>query len=323
MIFSAHFKRISIYREQSILGIASVAILLVLFFSYVFLPPKDFKHNTTVTVERGSTLRDIANTLEKEGVVRSAFWFQFFTLMLADEKNIEAGEYAFGIPMNSYAVAQIFASGQKNTRVVKVTIPEGLTNKEIVSVFEKSLVLFDSSYFLAKASEGYSFPDTYFFTPEATTVDVLEMLTQTFSEKTAELKSEALPEGVIFEDIIKMASILEKEARTPKDMAMVSDILWRRIKLGIPLQVDASFVYILGKGTKDLTVEDLAIDSPYNSYVYKGLPPTPISNPGLVAIKAAIFPTPNSYLFFLTGKDGEMYYSKTFEEHIVKKQKYL
>ena len=313
----------SIYREVVILVIGIFVVSLILLFSYIFLAPADFVNGTTITVEKGSSLNNIAKTLEKDHVVRSAFWFQFFTLMLANEKNIEAGEYRFESPLPSFAVARVFAYGQRNSRVVKGTIPEGLTNKEIAVLLTRKLALFNAEDFLSKAKEGYSFPDTYFFTPEATADDVLEILTGTFHKKTAELQTKTLPDGVTFDDIIKMASILEKEARTSKDMAMVSDILWRRIQIGIPLQVDASFAYILGKGTSELTLEDLSTDSPYNSYIHRGLPPTPISNPGLNAINAAISPISNQYLYFLTGKDGEMYYSKTFEEHVAKKQKYL
>jgi len=324
MNFLARLKKIwSLYREESVIAIAVVCILITIFISYVFLAPRDFVSGTSVTIQKGSTLREIALSLEKEHVVRSAFWFQFFALTLASEKKIEAGEYTFKTPMNSFEVARMFAYGERNTQALKITIPEGLTNKNIAELLSRSLSAFNVDDFLAKAKEGYAFPDTYFFAPEMTADDVLDILTQTFESRTKDLQTQASSEKANFDDVVKMASILEKEARTAEDMKMVSDILWRRIKLGIPLQVDASFVYILGKGTADLTLEDLATDSPYNSYTHKGLPPTPISNPGIRAIDAALNPTKNPYLFFLTGKDGEMHYSKTFEEHIVNKKKYL
>ena len=104
---------------------------------------------------------------------------------------------------------------------------------------------------------------------------------------------------------------------------IVSGILWKRLSLGMALQVDASFKYINGKGTKDLSLADLKIDSPYNSYLYKGLPPTPICNPGLGSIQAALTPTQTAYLFFLTDKTGNMHYAKTYAEHLLNKQKYL
>lgn len=129
--------------------------------------------------------------------------------------------------------------------------------------------------------------------------------------------------GRSLEDIIVMASILEGEAKTREDMEIVSGILWKRIEIGMPLQVDTSFVYILGKATEDLTLSDLEVKSPYNTYLYKGLPPGPISNPGLDSIRAAVNPTTTPYLYFLTGNDGKMYYARTFDEHVKNKQKYL
>jgi UPF0755 protein len=124
-------------------------------------------------------------------------------------------------------------------------------------------------------------------------------------------------------DIIKMASIIEEEGKTKESREIISGILWKRISLKMPLQVDSSFKYINGKVTSNLTTEDLKIDSPYNSYIKLGLPPTPISNPGLMAIKATISPKNSPYLYFLTGKDGNMYYSISFDEHVINKQKYL
>lgn len=120
-----------------------------------------------------------------------------------------------------------------------------------------------------------------------------------------------------------MASILEGEARGREEMEIIAGILWRRIEIGMPLQVDTTFLYVNGKNTFTLTQADLKIDSPYNTYLYRGLPPTPISNPGLTAIRAALNPQPTPYLYFLTGRDGLMYYSRTHDEHVQKKTRYL
>jgi len=120
-----------------------------------------------------------------------------------------------------------------------------------------------------------------------------------------------------------MASIIEAEARTTESRRIISGILWKRISLGMPLQVDSTFVYINGKNTYELTSDDLKIDSPYNTYVYKGLPPTPIGNPGLDAILAALYPKTSKYLYFLSSKSGDMYYATTFEQHKRNKELYL
>ena len=119
-----------------------------------------------------------------------------------------------------------------------------------------------------------------------------------------------------------MASILQKEVRQPDTMKMVSGILWKRLSIGMALQVDAVFGYIFNKPTYSPSLDDLAVDSLYNTYKYRGLPPGPISNPGLDAIEAALTPTPSKYLYYLTGKDGTMHYATTFEQHI-DNRKYL
>jgi len=120
-----------------------------------------------------------------------------------------------------------------------------------------------------------------------------------------------------------MASILEGEALTTSDRKLVAGVLWRRLEIGMPLQVDATFSYVNGKTTFELTLDDLKIDSPYNTYKYKGLPPTPINNPGLNSINAALYPTKTKYLYFLSGNDGKMHYARTFEEHKRNRQLYL
>ena len=120
-----------------------------------------------------------------------------------------------------------------------------------------------------------------------------------------------------------MASIIEREAITPEARRIVSGILWKRIKMGMPLQVDATFAYVNGKNTYELTAEDLHIDSKYNTYEYKGLPPGPICNPGLDSIIATIEPTATPYLYYLSEKNGTMHYAKTFEEHKMNKVKYM
>ena len=124
-------------------------------------------------------------------------------------------------------------------------------------------------------------------------------------------------------DIIIMASILEDEATSTEARRIVSGILWKRLALGMPLQVDSTFLYINGKNTYDLTLDDLKIDSPYNTYLYKGLPPGPIGNPGLEAITDAVNPTASKYLYFLSSRDGTVYYAKTFEKHQTNREKYL
>ncbi|MCX6701950.1 MAG: endolytic transglycosylase MltG [Candidatus Zambryskibacteria bacterium] len=174
---------------------------------------------------------------------------------------------------------------------------------------------------LAKSNEGYLFPDTYFISKTAKSMDVINMMKENFEVKINSVSGIATSTHKL-KDIIIMASILEGEA-LPKDRNIVAGILWKRLEMGMPLQVDSTFAYINGKNTYELTLDDLKIDSPYNTYKYRGLPPGPISNPGLEAIISAINPIKTKYLYFLTEKDGTIHYAKTFEEHKRNKELYL
>ncbi len=146
---------------------------------------------------------------------------------------------------------------------------------------------------------------------------------QTFKKRIATLTSEVEKFGKPVSEIVILASLLEEEASTSEDRRIVSGILWKRLSMGMLLQVDATFQYINGKGSLELTLDDLKIDSPYNTYKYKGLPPTPISNPGLDSIRAAVIPTKTNYLYYLSERDGTMHYATTFAEHLRNKARYL
>jgi len=140
---------------------------------------------------------------------------------------------------------------------------------------------------------------------------------------TPELRQEIVKQKKSFFEVLTLASIIEKEVSEPEDMKMVADIFYKRLKAGIALQSDATVNYATGKSLIQPTYQDLSVNSLYNTYRYPGLPPGPISNPGINALKAAIYPTPNPYYYFLTTESGQAIYSKTYEEHLINKNKYL
>jgi UPF0755 protein len=168
------------------------------------------------------------------------------------------------------------------------------------------------------------FPDTYYLLPNIEAKEVFTLMRDNFDKKIKELDLEIKKFNKPLVDIIKMASIVEEEGRTDFTRQMIAGILWRRLSIKMPLQVDAAFVYVNGKkDSKLITLDDLKIDSPYNTYVYRGLPPTPISNPGLNSIRATITPVTSKYFFYLSDDDGEMHYAITHDEHVANKEKYL
>ncbi len=296
----------------------SVVIAIVLvsisigFFTY---PPANFPQATIYKIEKGTGLNALGSDLENKEIIRLPFWFKVFAVLFGGPKGIDAGDYALNKPENAIKLAYRFVRGDHQLVPVKVTIPEGLNNLEIAKIIDQSLKNFDIQKFITMASstEGYLFPDTYFFLPNVTESDIIKIMKDNFTAKV----------GTVSEEVVKMASILELEARTEESRKIIAGILWERIHIGMPLQVDASFKYINGKTTATLSLADLKMNSPYNSYTNKGLPPTPISNPGLMSIQAALNPIKTPYLYFLTDKNGNMHYAKTFAEHLQNKEKYL
>ena len=230
----------------------------------------------------------------------------------------------FNEPVSIFSLLSRFTKGEFGFKPVKVTVAEGLTVKKIAELFlavkpssggltAKIFENFDKEEFLEKTEklEGYLFPDTYLFLPFAETEQIIGTMTDNFKNKA----------GDIGRDIVIMASLIEKEVPDSDDRKIVSGILWKRLKLGMALQVDAVFPYITGK--QKVLSDDLKIDSPYNTYLHKGLPPGPIANPGLDAIIAARNPQETSYLYYLSGNDGKTHFAKTFSEHLRNKEKYL
>ena len=300
----------------------SVVLFLVAYYLLVSAPRGPEK---TVKIESGSSLVQISSELSDEHIIRSSNVFRMIVMAFGRQGSIKAGTYLFKGGDSAFSVARRLVRAEYGIPMEKITITEGMDSREVAKLVSSRIPTIGESVLVNEmvSKEGYLFPDTYFIPLSATSGEVVNMLSSNFDRMIAGVNLESSLTSKKRNDIITMASILEGEARDEKDKKIVSGILWKRIRLGMPLQVDAAFSYINGKASKDLTVQDLAVDSPYNTYLYKGLPPGPINNPGLESIEAAMFPTENPYLYYLSDKDGVMHYAKTFEEHKVNKIKYL
>lgn len=306
---------------------STVMIALFVCIVYVFSltqAPRDFVPDTIITIEDGMTVQSTAELLEQENIIRSAFLFH--VLMRLGEHPVIAGDYLFEVPQNVLQVAERVTTGQYGDVRIKVILHEGYSNIEMADALAEALPKFNREVFLKKAEslEGYLFPDSYFFFPSVDTDEVLDTLHDTFLEQIADLGDDILNSEHTFEDIIIMASLIQKEATNdPEERAIISGILWKRIDIGMPLQVDAPFVYERDKGSSDLTIADLRKESEYNTYTNLGLTPTPIGNPSLGAIKAALYPQSSPYLYFLHGNDRQVHYAETHDGHVNNKRNYL
>jgi UPF0755 protein len=310
--------------RQIIFGFCLLIILMLGYF-FSIRPPASFPHNSLITIKEGSGLNQVASLLSRQHIIRSPIVFRGLVTVFGGEHGVLAGDYFFESSESVLTVVSRLTGGRFGLPLVKVTIPEGTSVNEMVSILKESLTSFDSKEFLkiAKGREGYLFPDTYHFLINAKAPEVKDAMEKNFQEKISSIQKEITAFGKSLSDVVTMASILEEEARTTETRRVISGILWKRLAEGMPLQVDAVFPYIIGKNTYQITLDDLQVDSPYNTYKYAGLPPGAITNPGLDSLRTAVTPITSPYYFYLSDKNGDMHYAKTFAEHVVNKNKYL
>ena len=305
-------------------GLALLFMSLTFYFLFV-RPPAAFPAGRVFKVKSGTNLLEISRSLKNENFISSPFWFRQAVELFGGERRIMAGDYLFDKGAGTLVVAYRLIHGERGYAAVRVVLPEGSSVKEMAKILAAQLKDFDAAAFvrLANKKEGYLFPDTYLFPPDAKQEAVIATLSANFDKKTAVLRQGLGSFGKPLADVIRMASFVEEEGRTHITRRTIAGILWKRLAEGIPLQVDACFLYINGKRTDQLTTDDLKIDSPYNTYLYKGLPPTPITNPGLDAIEATLTPIQTEFFFYLTDDNGGIHYAVTHEEHLANKERYL
>ncbi len=302
-------------------------LLLLLWGAYALMlaPVSYFPSGSYVTVPEGSTLKEVGEIFESRGIVRNAWTFRQAARLMGNDRAVPAGVYYFGREQNILQVAMRVVTGAFETTPVRVLIPEGSTTRDIARILFEKLPDFDRRAFLqaTESKEGYLFPDTYFFMPSDSTEAILSVFNNAYHTRIAKLQKQIEASGHSELEILTMASILEKEASKTLDRQKIAGVLWHRIDIGMPLQVDAVFPYIINKNTFEVTLDDLKIDSPYNTYKYKGLPPGPINNPGLDSITAALNPVKSEYVFFLSDLDGNFHFATNYEAHMANKKKYL
>lgn len=276
---------------------------VVLFFSFVLNAPADFPAGAIFKIEQGSTLRSVSMELKNAHIIRSRLAFEAFVILFGREKGVVSSDYYFENKLSVFEVARRISKGEHHMAPIAVTIPEGFDNAQIADTFVSRLGNFSKNKFLleAKGLEGYLFPDTYFFLRTDTETDVIKSMRANFEKKITLLRSEIVASQKTEKEIITMASLIEGEAKGDADRGIISGILWKRLNIGMPLQVDVA----------------------PETYKTKGLPKNPVNNPGLAAIKAAIQPQSSAYLYYLHDKNGVIHYAKSFTEHLRNVQKYL
>lgn len=313
-------------RYKKLFFLVSVLIFLCAgcaFFVYRILsvPPTDFPIGTNFTIAEGLTVSAITEQLAQEHIVRSALFLYITLLYHYENSYVQAGTYTFDAPLTLNEIAESITAGTHRAPLISITFPEGFRARDIASYTANALVVDSDNLFISY--EGYLFPDTYYVSSDTTPRELLTLLVKTFEERLMPYETIIAQSGFTKEEVVTLASIIEREAKDLESKRMVSGILQNRLDKDMPLQVDASFNYILDKTSAELTMDDLNSDSPYNTYTHIGLPPTPIANPGIESIEAVLYPEKSEYLYYLTALDGTFHYAKTFDEHKANKARYL
>jgi UPF0755 protein len=291
----------------------------------VYQPPTFFPVRTVISIPEGTSLKGVAEILKNEQVIRNEFAYRIFVKFKNKHAQVIAGDYYFDSRLTMLEVVQRTIQGDFGLEPIRVTVPEGSTTYQMADVFEGTFEKFDAVSFtvLTEGKEGYLFPDTYFFLPNVTTSEIVQTLERTFYERLRDLETKIAAFGKPVHEIVTMASLLEKEAWKYDDRQMIAGVLWKRLEIGMPLQVDAVFGYIERTDTFSPRYSDLETDSTYNTYKYTGLPPGPIGSPSFEALEAAVTPVPTEALFYLHGRDGVLRIAKTYDEHLVNRKRFL
>lgn len=340
------------------------AVFAVAFFSYLAVkigkPLATAAESKTFEIAKGATTKQVAQGLQGEHLVGSAFLFESYIYLKGWDGRIQAGSYSLSAIMPIREIAKVLVVGRQIANEARVTIIEGWNRAEIAAALEENGVVAREAEFLRLSAaafaddfdflknqpkkfaglEGYLFPDTYVFAKGAAPEAAARKMLQNFNLKlNADMRREIDRQGKTVHEIVTLASLVEREVgrnvrkgenlsaqdleRLAQERRLVAGVFRNRLGAGLPLESDASISFLTGRRSARATLEELKIDSPYNTYKYPGLPPGPIASPSLDAILAAIYPAQTDYLYFVTAEDGTAHFAKTLPEHRANRRKYL
>lgn len=310
----------------ALLAIAMIGLSgILLLATYLNQPDNDIVLPASFEIEPGTSVKEVTKNLADANIIRSEHLLYFILTLFHDPKDIKASTYVFEEPMTTREVAYKLVTGDFGNDLLSFTHFEGERATHIAAAASELLDSFDSEKFieLAVPLEGKLYPETYRIPKDFTAEELVDLMLKTYTKETSEISERITSHPLGENGVLTLASIIEREANTIESMKMVSGILQGRMEIGMPLQADASIEYVLDKPLKELTPEDLKVDSPYNTYTNRGLPPTPIGNPGIDAILAVLEPTRSDYVYYITDEEGNFHYAKDFDEHRINVAKYL
>ncbi len=314
----------SIWKVLLILvAVTAVVLTAVVVYAYSLLNPLAIENKQLVrfVIPRGQSVTVVSNRLEENSLIKSELAFQIYYRIFQDNYNIQAGSYELSPSMSVVDILELFNDGADD---IWITFPEGLRREEIAaSLTEYQLSEYDKEQFLLQTVglEGRLFPDTYLVPKEITTQALINLMTNTFEQKIQEIQPKIELAEYSLEELLVMASLLEREANSYEQMRQVAGILFKRLELGMPLQVDATLQYVKGYDEENGSwwssplASDKQIDSRYNTYQNPGLPPAPICNPGFNALQAVVGYQSTDNLYYIHDQFGQIHFARTLDEH--------
>lgn len=320
----------------AIISITLAILISVFIFKQIGPYDKNNKKDIVVEIPQGATISTISDILYENKLIKNKLMFKISVKLSNQAKNFKAGKYLFNQTYSNKEIINDISSGKMYNDGIKITIPEGSTSREIISILVgknlgneesyKKLIsnpkeFYDKFKFLEEEDitslEGFLYPETYYFDENASEKDIISsMLSQFNKVYTDKLRDRQKELNMTTEQVVNLASIVEKEAVLDEDRPIIASVFYNRLKIGMPLQSDATIQYVFEERKEIVTYADLEIDSPYNTYKNKDLPPTPIANPGIESIEATLYPKETEYLYFVAKMDGGNNYSTNYEDHL-------
>lgn len=310
---------------------AAIVLLMATWLALIVsaTPPTRSHAEVTFTIRPGTPASRVAEALKANALIRSTVAFNVVLHIGYGGKPVVAGTYRIRRDQRLFDVVEILVEGK--TAKARVVIPEGFTLAQIAARLQKHNVVTDAAQFTQLAStsaadfgidsptgslEGYLFPDTYTFAPDTPAREVIKQMVDAFRHRVLDTQTGAvIASGLSLHEVITLASLIEREARAPEDRPVIASVIRNRLRAGMPLQVDATVQYALVRRSSRVLYRDLRVDSPYNTYKRRGLPPGPIANPGMSCILAALHPAQTDYLFYVARPDGTHAFAADFNAH--------
>ncbi|HAU31093.1 MAG: Aminodeoxychorismate lyase [Desulfotomaculum sp. 46_296] len=333
------------YKKAAFYFILVIFVLLISFYSLInnlLLPadPSDKTGHVQITIPSNTTSASIAKSLSENKLIKSSFAFVLYTRLKGLDSRLKAGDYLFRFNQSTPEIINQIVAGKETYH--KVTIPEGYNIKQIAELLSNEKIINKEAFYSETNSgtfdydfltdypdvqnklEGYLFPDTYYFSKGVSAHGVIELMLHRFAEKIKTLNyiQKAQKEGFTLHQALTIASMVEKEARSAEERPIIAGVIKNRLRRNMPLQVDATIQFALGRQEPKLYYKDLEIDSPYNTYRNNGFPPGPIASPGEASLLAVVSPIKTDYLYYVAKSDGTHAFAKTLQEHIANVNKY-